>query len=128
MLFTNDGDLTKRLTHPRYGIKKLYHVVLDKVLSKGDFDKIANGFELEDGFIKVDKISYVGDGADKKEVGVEIHSGKNRIVRRIFEHFGYNVRKLDRVSFAGLTKKDLPKGKWRMLTERDLQMLKMIAQ
>ena len=90
-------------------------------------DKIAEGIELEDGAIKVDEVSYVGDGLDKTQVGVEIHSGKNRIVRRIFEHFGYNVRKLDRVLFGSLTKKDLPRGRWRILTDAEVGMLKMIS-
>ena len=127
LLLTNDGELTKKLTHPRYGIKKIYHVVLDKVLKQSDLDIVTNGIELEDGFIKPDKISYVADGNDKKEIGIEIHSGRNRIVRRIFEQLGYNIRKLDRVYFAGLTKKDLPKGRWRILTEAEIGILKMTA-
>ena len=126
-MFTNDGDLTKKLTHPRYGVRKIYHVELDKPLKRTDLDKIAEGIELEDGAIKVDEVSYVGDGLDKTQVGVEIHSGKNRIVRRIFEHFGYNVRKLDRVLFGSLTKKDLPRGRWRILTDAEVGMLKMIS-
>ncbi|MCK6649116.1 MAG: pseudouridine synthase, partial [Bacteroidia bacterium] len=92
-----------------------------------DFDQIAEGIELEDGEIKVDEISYVGDGSNKKEIGIELHSGKNRIVRRIFEHFGYNIRKLDRVIFGPLSKKDLPRGRWRFLTEAEIGMLKMIS-
>lgn len=127
LMFTNDGELTKKLTHPRYGVRKVYHVELDKPLKHADLVKIAEGIELEDGPIKVDEISYVGDGKDKSSVGVEIHSGKNRIVRRIFEHFGYNVRKLDRVVFGPLTKKDMPRGRWRMLTEAEVGMLKMIS-
>ena len=127
LMFTNDGDLTTKLTHPRYGVKKIYHVELDKPLKRVDLDKIAEGVELEDGPIKVDEISYVANGIDKTQVGVEIHSGKNRIVRRIFEHMGYNVRKLDRVMFGPLTKKDLPRGRWRLLTESELGMLKMIS-
>ncbi|HEX8517465.1 MAG TPA: pseudouridine synthase [Bacteroidia bacterium] len=127
LMFTNDGELTKKLTHPRYGVRKVYHVELDKPLKRQDLDKIAEGIELEDGPIKVDEISYVGDGKDKASVGVEIHSGKNRIVRRIFENFGYNVRKLDRVVFGPLTKKDLPRGRWRLLTEAEVGMMKMIS-
>lgn len=127
LMFTNDGELTKKLTHPRYGVRKIYHVELDKPLKRADMDKIAAGIELEDGLIKVDEITYVGDGTDKAQVGVELHSGKNRIVRRIFESAGYNVRKLDRVMFGPLTKKDLPRGRWRFLTEAELGMLKMIS-
>jgi 23S rRNA pseudouridine2605 synthase len=127
LMFTNDGELTKKLTHPRYGIRKIYHVELDKPLKRQDLDLIAEGLELEDGQIKVDEITYVGDGKDKTQIGVEIHSGKNRIVRRIFEHLGYNVRKLDRVMFGSLTKKDLSKGRWRFLTEAEVGMLKMIS-
>lgn len=127
LLFTNDGDLAKKLTHPKFGIKKVYHVFLDKPLSKTDMIQIIEGVELEDGLAKPDKISYVTDENDKKQVGIELHSGKNRIVRRIFEHLGYEVVKLDRVSFAGLIKKDLPRGKWRLLTEKEVGMLKMIG-
>ena len=127
LMFTNDGDLTKKLTHPKYGVRKIYHVELDKPLKRLDLDQIAAGIELEDGPIKVDEVTYVGDGADKTQVGVEIHSGKNRIVRRIFEHMGYNVRKLDRVMFGSLTKKDLSRGRWRMLSEAEVGMLKMIS-
>jgi len=127
LMFTNDGELTKKLTHPRYGVRKIYHVSLDKPLKHTDMDRIKDGLELEDGPIKVDEVSYVGDGADKHEVGVEIHSGKNRIVRRIFESLGYNVRKLDRVVFGPLTKKDMARGRWRMLTDSEVGMLKMIG-
>lgn len=127
LMFTNDGDLTKKLTHPRYGVRKIYHVELDKPAKRVDLDKIAAGIELEDGPIKVDEVSYVGDGADKTQVGVQIHSGRNRIVRRIFEYMGYNVRKLDRVMFGSLTKKDLPRGRWRLLTDAEVGMLKMIS-
>jgi 23S rRNA pseudouridine2605 synthase len=127
LMFTNDGDLTKKLTHPRYGVRKVYHVELDKPVKRADLDKISEGLVLEDGEIKVDDISYVGDGKDKTNVGVELHSGKNRIVRRIFEHLGYNVRKLDRVVLGPLTKKDLPRGRWRALTEAEIGMLKMIS-
>ncbi len=127
LMFTNDGDLTKKLTHPKYGIRKIYHVELDKPLKRSDLDQIAAGIELEDGPIKVDEVTYVGDGVDKSQVGVEIHSGKNRIVRRIFEHMGYNVRKLDRVMFGSLTKKDLSRGRWRMLSDAEVGMLKMLS-
>ena len=127
LMFTNDGDLTKKLTHPKYGVRKIYHVELDKPLKRVDLDKIAEGLELEDGPIKVDEISYVQNGIDKTQVGVEIHSGKNRIVRRIFEHMGYNVRKLDRVMFGSLTKKELPRGRWRLLSDTEVGMLKMIS-
>lgn len=125
LLFTNDGDLAKTLTHPKHGVRKIYHVHLDKSLSLADLHKIEAGLELEDGPIEVDSISFI-QGAPKKEIGVEIHSGRNRIVRRIFEHLGYEVIKLDRVVFAGLTKKDLPRGHWRHLTEQELINLKMI--
>lgn len=127
LMFTNDGELTKKLTHPKFGVRKVYHVELDKPLKRSDLDKIAEGLELEDGFIKVDEITYVGDAKNKANVGVEIHSGKNRIVRRIFEHQGYNVRKLDRVIFGPLTKKDMPRGRWRFLTDAEVGMLKMIS-
>ncbi len=124
LLFTNDGDLATKLMHPKYLVRKIYHVTLNKPLKAEDFETIANGFELEDGFVKVDEIAYVGPG--RKELGVEIHSGKNRIVRRIFEHFDYEVYKLDRVTYAGLTKKDLPRGKYRFLTEKEIAYLKML--
>lgn len=124
LLFTNDGDLAKRLTHPSYTRKKVYHAVLDKPLTKNDLLEIAKGVELEDGFIAADAINYVNE-EDKREVGIEIHSGKNRIVRRIFSHLGYEVEKLDRVLFAGLTKKNLPRGKWRFLTTMEINQLKM---
>jgi len=127
LLFTNDGQITKKLSHPRYGIKKIYHAVLEKALTKTDMMKIIEGIELDDGKIKVDAIEYVGDGSDKKELGIELHSGKNRIVRRIFEKLGYNVVKLDRVYFAGLTKKNLPRGHWRFLEEKEINMLKMLS-
>ena len=124
LLFTNDGELAKKLTHPGYKKKKIYHVYLDKEISEKDIKRISTGFELEDGFIAADEISFV-ETDDKKQVGIEIHSGRNRIVRRIFEHLGYRVVKLDRVLFAGLTKKDLPRGRWRFLTEREIGFLKM---
>ncbi|GIZ15777.1 pseudouridine synthase [Capnocytophaga catalasegens] len=125
LLFTNDGDLAKKLTHPSHGIRKIYHVVLNKKLSGEDIYKIQEGLTLEDGFVQVDEISYV-ENSPKNEIGVKIHSGKNRIVRRIFEHLGYEVEKLDRVSFAGLTKKDLPRGHWRHLTAQEVINLKNI--
>lgn len=122
LLFTNDGNLTKKLTHPSYERKKIYHVHLDRNITKDELTKVAEGFELEDGFIQADEISYV-DAKDKSQVGIEIHSGKNRIVRRIFEHLGYEVQKLDRVYFAGLTKKNLPRGKFRFLTQKEINIL-----
>lgn len=125
LLMTNDGDLAKRLTHPSHQVKKVYHVTLNKNLKAVDMKRIMEGVELEDGTTGVDSINYVGDGSDKSEVGVELHSGKNRIVRRIFEHLGYEVVKLDRTYFAGLTKKDLPRGKFRFLTEKEVIMLRM---
>lgn len=125
LLFTNDGELTKRLTHPRYGIKKVYHVTLDQNLKPHDLEKIKEGLELEDGFIKPDAIEYAGDGRSRNEIGIEIHSGRNRIVRRIFEQLGYRVTKLDRTYFAGLTKKNLERGNWRHLTEKEIGFLKM---
>jgi 23S rRNA pseudouridine2605 synthase len=127
LLFTNDGNITKKLTHPRYGIKKIYHIELDHSLSKADLEKIREGLELEDGFIKVDKIEYIENSKSKKELGLELHSGKNRIVRRIFERLEYKVVKLDRVFYAGLTKKNLPRGHWRHLDEREINLLKMIS-
>ncbi len=123
LLFTNDGDLAARLTHPSYKVKKIYHVFLDKNLKKTDFDAIINGITLEDGEIHADALSYVDD--DMSQVGIEIHSGRNRIVRRMFEHLGYRVDKLDRVYFAGLTKKNLRRGAWRFLTEQEITILKM---
>lgn len=127
LLFTNDGEIAKRLSHPRYGIKKIYHVGLDKNVSVADMKSILAGMELEDGFVKADAIEFVGDGKDKKEIGLELHTGQNRVVRRIFEKLGYKVVKLDRVYYAGLTKKNLPRGEWRFLEEKELNMLKMIG-
>ncbi len=124
LLFTNDGDLAKKLTHPRHGIRKIYHVELNKNLTAEDLRKIQTGITLDDGQIKVDEISYINN-SPKREVGIEIHSGRNRIVRRIFEHLGYDVKKLDRVIFAGLTKKDLPRGHWRHLTKQEVINLGM---
>lgn len=125
LLFTNDGELTTKLTHPKFGVKKVYHVSLNKGLKPEDFSAIVEGLELEDGLVKADDLAFVGEG--KKEIGIEIHSGKNRIVRRIFEQLGYDVLKLDRVVFAGLTKKDLPRGKHRFLTAKEISFLKMIG-
>ncbi len=122
LLFTNDGDLTKQLTHPSHQKKKIYQVALDKPLTRADFDSLASGITLEDGEIYADEISYVSEKRD--EVGIEIHSGRNRIVRRMFEHLGYRVQKLDRVYFAGLTKKNLKRGQWRFLTTEEVQRLK----
>jgi 23S rRNA pseudouridine2605 synthase len=127
LLFTNDGILTKKLTHPRYGVKKMYHVELDKSLRIADLKKISGGIELDDGFIKVDKIEYTGEGKDKRQIGIELHSGRNRIIRRIFEKMEYQVVNLDRIYFAGLTKKNLPRGKWRFLEPYEINMLKMIS-
>ena len=126
LLLTNDGDLASKLTHPKYLKKKIYHVHLDKNLTKADMEQIAAGIQLDDGEIQADAISYTDD-FKKDEVGIEIHSGKNRIVRRIFESLGYRVVKLDRVLFAGLTKKNLRRGDWRFLTEQEVNMLRMGA-
>lgn len=124
LLFTNDGDLAKRLSHPSHKVEKVYQVTLDKNVSVNDIQKIADGIELEDGFIAADGITYV-EGMEKNVVGIEIHSGRNRIVRRIFEQLGYRIRGLDRVSYAGLTKKNLPRGKWRFLSPPEVSFLKM---
>lgn len=126
LMFTNDGDLAKKLTHPRHGVKKIYQVTTDKNVPQAHIKQISEGIELEDGWIKANEVSYVGKGDDRREIGIEIHSGKNRIVRRIFEHLGYQVIKLDRVYFAGLTKKDLSRGQWRYLTNEELNILKML--
>lgn len=126
LLFTNDGDMAKKLTHPSSNIYKIYHVELDKPVTKEDMRKMMEGITLDDGPIHVDDVQYVDGMNDKRVVGVELHSGKNRIVRRIFESLGYNVHKLDRVVFAGLTKKDLPRGRYRELTEKEINYLKMI--
>lgn len=123
LLFTNDGELAQKLTHPSFGVRKVYAVTLDKPLHPQDLTAIKKGLTLEDGLVQVDDVAY-GNEADKKEIGIEIHVGKNRIVRRIFEHLGYEVVKLDRVMYAGLTKKDLPRGRWRHLDEREIIMLK----
>lgn len=126
LLLTNDGDLASKLTHPKFLKKKVYHVHLDKNLTSHDMDQIREGITLEDGEIKADAVEYA-DERDKSQVGIEIHSGKNRIVRRIFESLGYRVTKLDRVQFAGLTKKNLRRGDWRFLTEKEVDMLRMGA-
>jgi len=127
LLFTNDGELARKLAHPRFGTKKVYYIALDKKLTEEDKHKISEGIDLEDGKIKVDAIEFIADNSDRKEIGVELHSGKNRIVRRIFEKLGYKVVRLDRVLYAGLTKKNLPRGKWRLLEEHEINMLKMIS-
>lgn len=127
LLLTNDGKLADKLAHPRNKISKIYKVELDKALTQGDFNKIQFGLELEDGVIKPDDISYIL-GASKREVGIQIHSGKNRIVRRIFEHLGYEVIKLDRTVYGTLTKKDIPRGKWRFLSEMELLRLRQAAE
>lgn len=126
LLLTNDGDLAGKLLHPKQKKKKIYQVTLDKGLKATDLDKILTGIELEDGFIKADNVEYLHP-SDKKLVGIELHSGQNRVVRRIFESLGYVVTKLDRVYFAGLTKKGLERGRWRLLNEKEIAMLKMGA-
>ena len=126
LLLTNDGDLASKLTHPKFLKKKVYHVYLDKNVTAHDIQQIAEGITLDDGEVHADAIAYA-DEKDKSQVGIEIHSGKNRIVRRIFESLGYRVVKLDRVQFAGLTKKNLRRGDWRFLTEKEVEMLRMGA-
>jgi 23S rRNA pseudouridine2605 synthase len=126
LLLTNDGDIAKKLTHPKHRVNKVYHVELDKNLKLTDMQKIASGIELEDGTVRVDAIAFAQGATSKKDIGIEIHTGKNRIVRRIFESLGYRVVKLDRSSFAGLTKKDIPRGKWRHLSDKEIGFLKMI--
>lgn len=126
LLFTNDGDMAKKLTHPGHKVRKVYHVELDKALAKSDMLTLSEGIELEDGMMAVDEIAYTGTSNDKKNIGVVIHSGRNRVVRRLFESLGYEVVKLDRVAFGNLTKKDLPRGRWRFLEENELNLLKMI--
>ena len=126
LLLTNDGDLASKLTHPKFLKKKVYHVFLDKNVDPQDMERIKEGIDLEDGEVHADAIEYCNEN-DKSQVGVEIHSGKNRIVRRIFESLGYRVVKLDRVQFAGLTKKNLRRGDWRFLTEKEVEMLRMGA-
>lgn len=124
LLLTNDGDLAKKLTHPTYEKKKIYQVSLDKHLTRADLEQLILGVTLEDGYIAADDVCYVDDPKMKNAVGIEIHSGRNRIVRRMFEHVGYHVGKLDRVYFAGLTKQKLKRGEWRFLTEKEVAMLK----
>ncbi|MCF8327829.1 MAG: pseudouridine synthase, partial [Bacteroidales bacterium] len=126
LLLTNDGHLADKLTHPSTGVRKIYEVHLDKPVTKTDLIQITEGVELEDGFIKADAVAWVVPEKDKSIVGIEIHSGKNRIVRRIFEHMGYDVKKLDRTQFASLTKKDLPRGRWRVLSPKEISYLKML--
>jgi 23S rRNA pseudouridine2605 synthase len=126
LLLTNDGELSQRLTHPSHEVKKVYHAVLNKPLEKKDFDKILKGVMLEDGIATVDVLAYA-DIKDKTQIGLEIHSGRNRIVRRIFEKLGYDVKNLDRVMFAGLTKKNVERGKWRFLNEKEIRNLKFFG-
>jgi 23S rRNA pseudouridine2605 synthase len=123
LLLTNDGELAQHLTHPKFEVKKIYEVRLDKPVLKEDLDKLVQGITLEDGFIKADAAAYA-DVKDKSVVGVEIHSGRNRIVRRMFEQLGYDVKNLDRVLFANLTKKNVDRGKWRFLSEKEVRLLK----
>ncbi|SOU88908.1 Pseudouridine synthase [Tenacibaculum finnmarkense genomovar ulcerans] len=125
LLFTNDGELAKKLTHPKHNVRKLYHASLDKKLSISDLDKLRSDVVIEGKKVFIDAVSYV-EGERKTEVGIEIHSGRNRIVRKIFENFGYAVTKLDRVIFAGMTKRNLPRGRWRELTEQEVNTLKML--
>ena len=127
LLLTNDGELAQKLSHPKNEVKKVYEVRLDRHLTKADFEKIANGVTLEDGFVAPDAIAYA-DSKDKSIIGIEIHSGRNRIVRRIFEHLKYDVKGLDRVMYAGLTKKNVQRGKWRFLAEKELRILKFMNQ
>jgi 23S rRNA pseudouridine2605 synthase len=124
LLFTNDGDLSLKLTHPKFSIKKIYHATLDKKVRNEDLQSLINGITLDDGFIKVDEAHHIQ--GEKTEVGIEISSGKNRIVRRMFEHLGYEVVKLDRVCFGTLTKKDLPRGHWRLLSAYEVDSLRML--
>ena len=126
LLLTNDGDMAAKLTHPKFMKKKIYHVTCDKNVAMSDMDLLVNGIELEDGPVYADEVSYVNE-ADRSQIGIEIHSGKNRIVRRMLEHLGYRVNKLDRVLFAGLTKKNLRRGDWRYLTDKEISMLRMGA-
>ena len=127
LLFTNDGELTQKLSHPSFQIKKVYEVTLDRPLEKKDFEQLLHGVTLEDGFVAPDALGYV-DAQNKKIIGIEIHSGKNRIVRRMFEHLGYDVKGLDRVLFANLTKKNVDRGKWRFLSEKEVRLLKFMNQ
>jgi len=124
LLLTNDGDLAETLSHPSFNKKKIYHIHIDKAITAPDMEKLSLGFELEDGFIRPDRVEYV-ETTDRKQIGMEIHSGQNRIVRRIFEHLGYKVTRLDRVYYAGLTKKGLSRGRWRHLSPKEVGLLKM---
>jgi len=123
LLMTNDGALAQKLSHPKHEIKKVYHVILDRDVTKADMNKMIDGLELEDGLAQVDVVSFI-EGKKRNEVGIELHSGKNRIIRRIFEHLGYKVEKLDRTFYAGLTKKDIPRGRFRRLTPEEIRTLK----
>jgi 23S rRNA pseudouridine2605 synthase len=123
LILTNDGELTQQLSHPSYEVRKVYEITLETAVSKNHLEQILAGITLEDGFVKADAVGYV-DGQSKNVIGIEIHSGKNRIVRRIFEHFGYEVKALDRVLFANLTKKNVERGKWRFLQEKEVRLLK----
>lgn len=123
LLLTNDGDLTGKLTHPRYKRRKIYHVFLDRPCQKSDLLRLTEGMDLDGELVVADAVSYA-DQEDRSQIGIELHSGQNRVVRRLFEKLGYQVKKLDRVYFAGLTKKNLPRGKWRFLTEKEISMLK----
>ena len=125
LLVTNDGELTQKLSHPSYQVSKVYEAKLNKVLTKAHFEEILNGLTLEDGPVVVDSLAYA-DSNDKSVIGIELHSGKNRIVRRIFEHLGYDVKMLDRVMYAGLTKKNVERGKWRYLSEKEVRLLKFL--
>lgn len=125
LLLTNDGELTQKLSHPSFQVKKVYEVTLDKPLTKTDFDQLLKGLVLEDGFIAPDAVGFV-DPKDKRIIGIEIHSGRNRIVRRMFEFLGYDVKGLDRVLFANLTKKNVDRGKWRYLNEKEVRLLKFL--
>jgi 23S rRNA pseudouridine2605 synthase len=123
LLLTNDGDLTGKLTHPKYNRRKIYHVFLETPLVKNDLFKLTEGIQLDDELVVADAVSYA-DPEDRSQIGIELHSGQNRVIRRLFESLGYRVKKLDRVYFAGLTKKNLPRGKWRFLSEKEISMLK----
>ena len=127
LLCTNDGDLAKKLTHPKHGVKKIYHVTLEKAVTNRDLVQLLKGVNLEDGIVKADKAEYVKTEGSKKEIGIELHSGKNRVIRRMMEALGYKVIKLDRVYFAGLTKKNLPRGRHRFLDPKEIAMLKMLG-
>ena len=125
LLFTNDGDLAKKLVHPKHGVRKIYHVTLDKKLAKHHFNAIVNGLTLEDGPVSIDQLSFI-DGSPHNQVGIELHVGRNRIVRRIFESLGYEVAHLDRVVFGNLTKKDVKRGSWKHLDKKELELLRML--